>query len=323
MTKKGQFVISLDFELHWGVFDKVELDDLGREKFIKTREVVIPELLSLFSKYNIQVTWATVGFLFARSLHELESFFPMVKPQYENERLNPYAIFTGNFPGNSETENPYHFAYSLIKEIQHNGRHEIASHSFSHFYCLEPNTSIEAFELDIVSAVSIARKNFNVDLKSFVFPRNQFNEAFLSILKKHGFKVVRSNPKHWSWSSNGEGIDALKRLFRISDTYLALRRHGESDTVNDFGLIENEGTRFLRPYSSKLKMLESLKVHRIKKEMTQKAQKGQSYHLWWHPHNFAQNTKENLGQLEDLLTHFQNLHTRYGFENLTMKDLKQ
>ncbi len=55
----GTFVISLDFELHWGVRDHRTVADY-RENLLGVRRVV-PALLSLFSEFGIHATWATVG----------------------------------------------------------------------------------------------------------------------------------------------------------------------------------------------------------------------------------------------------------------------
>ena len=51
---------------------------------------VIPELLSLFDDFGISATWATVGFLFAQNLSELETYKPRVRPQYSDTSLDPY-----------------------------------------------------------------------------------------------------------------------------------------------------------------------------------------------------------------------------------------
>lgn len=55
-------------------------------------------------------------------------------------------------------------------------------------------------------------------------------------------------------------------------------------------------------------------------EMTYAAKKKELYHLWWHPHNFGVNIKENMENLTVLLNHYQFLHEKYGFANLTMKE---
>ena len=47
MQKNGVFVISLDFELHWGCFDTMRVfDDSVEQYFLNTRKA-IPEMLSI------------------------------------------------------------------------------------------------------------------------------------------------------------------------------------------------------------------------------------------------------------------------------------
>src|SRR6266487_5798938 len=58
----GALVISLDFELLWGVRDKRTIADYGANILGVRR--VIPALLDLFAERNIACTWATVGLLF-------------------------------------------------------------------------------------------------------------------------------------------------------------------------------------------------------------------------------------------------------------------
>lgn len=67
LIKSGALVISLDFELSWGIRD---FESIGnRNKILPTRQVV-PMLLEMFKKYDIHATWATVGFLFFESKTE-------------------------------------------------------------------------------------------------------------------------------------------------------------------------------------------------------------------------------------------------------------
>ena len=62
----GALVISLDFELHWGVRDKRPVDGPYRENLLGAREA-IPRMLDLFEEFGVAATWATVGFLFAKN----------------------------------------------------------------------------------------------------------------------------------------------------------------------------------------------------------------------------------------------------------------
>ena len=82
-------------------------------------------------------------------------------------------------------------------------------------------------------------------------------------------------------------------------------------------------SRFLRPYSPKLKALESLRLKRIKDDITYAAQNGLTYHLWWHPHNFGVNIEENLAFLTAILKHFQYLQQTHAMESVTMAELSE
>ena len=66
----GILTISLDFELHWGGFEKwplgVKDGDSYNQYFLNTRQV-IPKMLELFAEHEVHVTWATVGMLFHES----------------------------------------------------------------------------------------------------------------------------------------------------------------------------------------------------------------------------------------------------------------
>ena len=61
VAKPGVLVISLDFELFWGVRDNRSIEDY-KENLLGGR-LAIPQILDLFDSYNIHATWATVGFL--------------------------------------------------------------------------------------------------------------------------------------------------------------------------------------------------------------------------------------------------------------------
>lgn len=59
----GSLVISLDYELMWGVRDLFTPEDYGQSN-IKQVSEVISRLLQLFYKYDIHATFAVVGFIF-------------------------------------------------------------------------------------------------------------------------------------------------------------------------------------------------------------------------------------------------------------------
>lgn len=80
MTASPTFVISLDFELMWGVRDHESIGSYGAH-VLGVREAV-RRLLDLFEKKGIRATWATVGFVFCRSKEELVASAPALRPSY-------------------------------------------------------------------------------------------------------------------------------------------------------------------------------------------------------------------------------------------------
>ena len=60
----GIFTISLDFELHWGRFDKVKVSE--NKLYFENTLAVIPRMLHLFEQNNMEITWATVGMLYCQ-----------------------------------------------------------------------------------------------------------------------------------------------------------------------------------------------------------------------------------------------------------------
>lgn len=316
----GKFVISLDFELYWGIRDKKSLDEYGPN--ILGVRTALPRMLDAFDRYQTHATFATVGLLFASRKEELFQHSPAIKPIYEDPNLSPY---NGHFETVKESEevDPYHFASSLIDQIQQRGHHEIGTHTFSHYYCLEKGQTVADFKRDIESAVSIARLK-NVSLKSLVFPRNQFNQDYLEVCLDHEIVCYRGNEKAWFYKAEGTGDETLlKKLCRMADNYINLSGHNcatESEIASKkpFNI---PSSRFLRPYSPSLKILEGLRLKRIKDGMTYAAKTGNVYHLWWHPHNFGTQQEENFAFLESVLSHYQILNKKNNFTSITMSDL--
>lgn len=317
----GKFVISLDFEIYWGVRDVVKLEDY-KEHLLGVQNA-IPKLLEIFSQYKVNATFATVGFLFFSSKQELINNLPKKIPQYANTDLSPYSE---NFKllGENETADPFHFGNTLIQKIKDAGQ-EIGSHTFSHYYCLEKGQTREDFIADIMAAKKVAQDN-NIQLSSFVFPRNQYNEEYLGICKELGFTSFRGNERSKLFSSKSQGNTTfLRRPFRLIDSYINLSGHNcyamkEMQKSDPFNI---PSSRFLRPYSQRLKSLEKLRLKRITDSMTYAAKQGLTYHLWWHPHNFGINLRENFEFLKRVLLHFQKLNTEYNFESRSMHQLAE
>jgi hypothetical protein len=318
-TVKGAFVISLDFELHWGVRDLFPLSGAYTANLEGARTAV-PKMLELFEQFDIAATWATVGFLFARSKEELLSFYPKIKPVYTDKKYDPYLEPIGK----GEHDDPLHYAPSLIEQIIHTPKQEVGTHTFSHYYCLEAGQTAEAFRDDLLSAIAIA-KTWNINIRSIIFPRNQVNPEYVKIMLETGITIYRDNEPSWFYGAGAMDEHSLpKRAGRMIDSYVPLTTHnlGEWQNIKQSnGLYNIPSSRFLRSYNPKAAPLEALRLHRICQGITQAAKENKIYHLWWHPHNFGIYQEENLNFLRKILEHVSKCRENYGMQSLGMLDV--
>ena len=310
----GQFVISLDFELLWGVRDHADRDTYGKN-VLGAREAV-PRMLELFAENEISATWATVGFLFCESKEELLASLPSELPTYSNPRLSNFSYLEE--VGDDERSDPYYFAPSLISSIHQTPGQEIGTHTLSHYYCLEDGQTLSAFEADSVAAKKLANAR-GIDLRSIVFPRNQFAAEHLTVCAKHGVTNYRGNPKPWAYQAT-KGVEqtSMRRALRLLDAYSGVLGSQAFDADN--GQPKDvPASRFLRPCVGRLAAFHPLHIATIKRGMTAAARDGKGYHLWWHPHNFGQNLEANLDGLSQIIAHFVTLRDTFGMNSTTME----
>ncbi len=317
------FTISLDFELHWGGFEKWVLNDSKKQYFDNTREL-IPQLLDLFVQHGVHVSWATVGLLMHRNRESLAKNLPSLKPTYTQQNLSAYHFMQSEGIGESELSDPYHFAHTLIEKVVNCAGQELASHSFAHYYCNEAGQQLEQFDADC-KAVQKAASQYGETLRSLVFPRNQFNPDYLKVCHENGIDIVRSNPVDWWWQIDSALNESKwKRLNRGLDAYYNV---GGKTSYTENAIKEVNGvyllpaSRLLRPFNPRELFLNRKKISRIKKEMTIAAQNNEFYHLWWHPHNFGSYPDQSMKGLKMILEHYHKLQAEYGMQSLNMSEI--
>lgn len=312
----GTLVISLDFELLWGVFDKVKWQD--KIEYFSATKKNIPSVIHLFEKFEIECTWATVGMLFNENWEEWRVNIPKLIPEYHNNNLSAYKY--GTYISSKETE-PLCFAPELIKLISQTVGQEVGTHTYSHYYCLEPGQNLNTFREDLIKAKELAA-HYQINLESLVFPRNQFNVEYLDLCASEGIKNIRSNPDVWYWE-NTQKNNIAQKICRTGDAYF-----GKNDKTYDLSKVQfiknklntQKASRFLRPYSNN-RFLNNLKINRVIDEITYAAINNEIYHLWWHPHNFGNDPEKNLKDLEIILTHFETCKNKYGMQSMNMKSV--
>lgn len=316
----GALVISLDFELYWGVRDRCALRPIMPDLMASRR--VVTDILARFQAHHVRATWATVGMLFFRTRSALMIALPPLRPDYEQQNYSAYAEL-GDI-GLDEASDPFRYGLSLIEEIGRCPGQEIGTHTFSHYFALEDGQTGEAFGEDL-RAASRAAHDVGHRVESLVFPRNQCNEAYLPICAKAGITTYRGNPAAWIYKARQRRHEGwVLRALRLLDAYFNVSGHHTyplPPTAPATEPLNVPASRFLRPWSRRLKWLEWLRLRRLKCSMTRAARRGEVFHLWWHPENFGRNCQQNLRVLDHVLQHYAMLRQRYGMYSFTMGDV--
>jgi peptidoglycan/xylan/chitin deacetylase (PgdA/CDA1 family) len=315
-------VLSLDFELAWGVRDTLGSDGPYRGNLLGAREAV-PRLLDRFAAHDVAATWATVGLLFAGSRDEALARAPDVRPAYADPRLDPYRALEGGEVGDDERRDPVHFAASLVRLIASAPRQELGSHTYAHLYPMEPGVTAAAVAADLAAARAMGRAHGH-DLRSLVMPRHQVRAVDLPSVAAAGFVAHRGpEPNALNRPRPGVGGPWIVRALRLLDGYLPLTGANDAPwpTPDAHGLVDVPEGRFLRPASRRLGALEPRRVARVVAAMTVAARRGTLCHVWWHPHNFGADQPANFANLDALLEAYARLHDAYGFRSWSMGDI--
>ena len=309
-------IVSLDYELFWGLQDAWELEEY-EQNLLGVREA-IPKMLQVFEKHSIHATWAAVGFLFAENEQELRRYFPDELPTYKNPIRSPYPLL-GKI-GQDENAAPCYYAPGLIDRIASVPGQEIGSHTFSHYYCLEDGQTPEQFRADMRSAQAIAYDH-GYQLTSVILPRNQCEPEYTKVLTELGFAAYRDEENDWIHEKIK--FRPLMRILRLADVYLPLTGQGGYVPKIENGIVNLVGSRMYKPYFKPLAFLEGLKVRRIKMQMLHAAKNGLTFHLWWHPHNVGVRTDFHMKQLEEIFSYYNELKEKYGMRSLNMGEAAQ
>ncbi len=313
LMASAKFVISLDFELFWGVSDSQTVAGYGRNVLGEWQAV--PRLLGLFGRYGVRVTWATVGMIMCRHYEEWRAIRPSLLPGYARAALSPYAM-----DDLVKSHPRLFFARPLVEQILATPGQELATHTYGHFYCNEAGASPAQFAADLACARAVAN-GMGATLRSAVLPRNQIVASFLPILSQAAIQVYRGNAQHILYR-DGDAVacGVAGRAVRFADACLPLSGKRTVRAQHTGSLVNVPGSLFLYPWSNRQRALLALRLRRLKQGMTLAAREGSIFHLWWHPHNFGVNLDENLALLDVLLRHYRHLADTHGMESHCMAD---
>ena len=277
-------VISLDFELRWGVADKLPHDRDAYRRNLEGEAEAVYGMLDLFAREKVGATWATVGALACSGWDEYFERAP-TPPAYRDERTGFKDEWRALDP-----EGDLHFSPAAVQAIAKAPHQELASHSFSHIYFREEVCSPDEVLADSRAVAKIFSDKFGTVPTSFVFPRNQVSH--LEKLREAGIRRWRSNPKAAWWNATRRDEQSrLVRGVRMLDSLAPLgTRRAPSHEMRASYLV-----RFPLPDSAW-----KLHMRRIRAE-ARRLRDGEALHLWWHPHNLGASVGPSLKRLSDLL----------------------
>ena len=225
--RPGALVISLDFELHWGVRDHVH----ARRCAVRPPPTCPPGRGG--HARSVRGTGHPCHLGHRRIPLRLDPRRGRLPPYRASDRAYPRAELDPYIEaiGIDEEHDPEHLAASLVELIRASDGQEVASHTFSHYYCLEPGQDEATFRADLAAAQAIALRR-GIELTSLVLPRNQWNPGYETAVLDQGFNCVRGPQRSWGHRSRRPGgRNLLPRGARLADTYvgvrLPLQRRGE------------------------------------------------------------------------------------------------
>ncbi len=249
--EKGGLIISADFEMSWAWrYTKTGADHI--KKGINERDNIKP-LLDTFQKYNIPITWATVGHLFLKNCFKGEHDWMARIPHFNDHWKFIEGDWYDHDPYSNYTENPGWYGEDLIIDIlKRKTKHEIACHTFSHIDMSYKNCPKEVAQDEIRACIEVGER-FNLKQKAFVFPGGMYGN--FEVLRDNSFEIYR------------------KKIPNIGISY---------PFRDEFGLLVTPTTAMLE-YNLEYGWSGEYFVRRLMKIVKKAIKTGSIAHLWFHP----------------------------------------
>jgi hypothetical protein len=281
----GAFCISIDVELAWGIWDRPSPHYFAR---CAERELeIVAAILALFETYNIRATWAIVSRLL--------------------DRAEPAPVA-------SEYGSRIWFAPEVVERIRESTpTQEIGSHSYSHVYF--DAAAREQIRAELEAAREVHARN-ELEFSSFVFPRNLLGH--LDLVAASGIKVFRSTDIGWHIDARRFGRLAGRianlgdKLVPIPPTTVVPKRHAN-------GMVELPTSMLFLGRSGVRRLVHpAVTVWKAKLGLAAARERGETFHLWFHPSNFYDHTEVQLATLGKILRHAATMRDRGQIEVRTM-----
>ncbi len=184
---KAGVIISADFELGWAV--RYSKQDKNPDIYAQEERKNVPLILDILEKFDIGISWSTVGHLFldhcSKGDHDWMSRIPHFDDHWKFIEgdwfdCDPYGKWNNNLTW---------YAPDLVdKIIKCKTPQEIACHTFSHIDCSYKNCPSNVLD-DEIKACYQASASLKLKFKSLTFPGGTAGNY--EILKKYGIEICR------------------------------------------------------------------------------------------------------------------------------------
>ncbi len=190
---KGTIVISADFELAWASrYSKTKKDYLA---IAEQERKNVPVIIKIAEKYNIPITWATVGHLFLEEckIKDNVKHSDILHPIFFSN--NRWRFDKGDWydddPCTDFRQDPLWYAPDLIDAILKSPvKHEIACHTFSHIDFAGCSSDVANSEMQ--KFIELASKK-GIKVQSMIFPGGFMGN--FEVLKQWGIIAYRKQMK--------------------------------------------------------------------------------------------------------------------------------
>jgi peptidoglycan/xylan/chitin deacetylase (PgdA/CDA1 family) len=297
-------VWSLDFELRWGMHDRLGLDRDRYRKNLEGAREAVPQLLQLFTRRGVRATWAVVGALACRNWDDYDRRAP-APPRYSEMHLAVSPRYADLDPSGA-----LHFAPDLVELVAKTEGQDLGTHTFSHLFLGELGVMQADAAADHAATLALFRERFGTTPTSLVFPRNQV--AFLSLYRAQGISAWRDNESPWYYQLTQHNNHPVVRSLRMMDALTPWRARGGA-----FSDGRSPSTLFVRVYLPE--SLWRLHLARITAEV-RRVKRGDVLHFWLHPHNLGADVPRGIRRLEQALDVIDR-HAPPGTSYTSMRDL--
>ena len=307
-----KIIISYDYELSWGPWDKVPIQYI--ETNVKLANKAALMIIDAHKKHRIPCTWAIVGALLDVNNCPVSIMNASKRNDDVKQRFEEFCKLVG------DSEALFKADVRVVEQLVHDDLFEVGSHTHTHLYSLE--SSFEELMDDFKRFKDIYSERIGGLPVSLVMPKNQISQDSIRVASDNRFSVVRTNPHNWLYvqKERTKLMAFVIRILRILDSFLPIVEFLNSGTeYNSENCDYIVGQYFIRP-ALKNRFLKKAHLLRLRFGLKYCVFIGRDCHLWSHPHNFGSCPESAINFLETLMSDICKLRKEQKVTTCTMQN---